>query len=112
MLLLLTFQLQDLKQLGYITAPPQLSSLYSHLFTLNRKALKFLLPYAHGAVALREASKSVLIKRCHEIRLAYRALADQLCRDGFLPDPDLIFYLTHHEIRELLEQRSPTLLQK
>jgi hypothetical protein len=82
------------------------------IFFLIRRALKFLLPYAHGGVALRETSKSLLIKRVHEIRIAYRTLADKLCRNGFLPDPNLIFYVTHHEIKELIEQRSPTIVQK
>ena len=89
-----------------------ISHCLNHLFFIFRKALNFLLPYAHGGVALREHSKSLLIKQCHEVRLAYRILAQKLCSNGFLPEPDLIYYVTHPEIKELIEKRSPTIVQK
>ncbi len=76
------------------------------------KRLKFVLPYVYRAVALRETCKSMIIKRGHEIRLAYRKLATKLCGEGRLPHPDLIFHLSHYELGQLLDTRSPTLLQK
>ena len=84
---------------------------YLH-YLIFRKTLKFLVPFAHQFVALRESCKSHLIKRSHEIRLAYRKLAQLLCLDGRLPDPELLFFLTHYEIGQLIHQRNPTLLNK
>ena len=77
-----------------------------------RKTLKFLTPFAYQFVALRETCKSHLIKKSHEIRLAYRKLAQKMCQDGRLPDPGLIFYLSHYEVGQLLHQRNPSLLNK
>ena len=37
--------------------------------------MKFILPHVYRAVALRETCKSMIIKKSHEMRLAYRKLA-------------------------------------
>ena len=77
-----------------------------------KKKLKFLLPYVYKAVSLRENCKSQLIAKSHQLRLAYRKLAQLLCLEGRLPDPELIWHLTHQEIGELIHNRNPVLLQK
>ena len=77
-----------------------------------KKKLKFLLPYVYKVVAWRENCKSQLIAKTHELRLAYRKLSKLLCEDGRLPDPDLIFHLSHQEIGALIENRNPTLIHK
>jgi hypothetical protein len=71
-----------------------------------------MLPYSYRFMSLREACKSIVIKKTHELRLAYRILAQKLCQNGRLPEPELIFHLSHYEIGQLVEVRNPTLIQK
>ena len=78
----------------------------------TKKRLKFVMPYVYQAVALRETCKSMIIKRIHELRLAYRTLAQRLCVEGKLPRPELIFHLSHFEIGQLMKSRNPSLLLK
>jgi len=74
--------------------------------------LKFILPYTHGSTILRETAKSLGIKQVHETRLAYRNLAMNMAKEGLLPDPELIFHMSHFEIGKLIEFRSPVIIQK
>ena len=77
-----------------------------------RDTLKFFLPLAYRFVSLRETCKSFLILKGHELRIAYRRLAEKLCENGYLPDPSLIFFLTHYEVGQLISDRNPALIQK
>ena len=74
--------------------------------------MKFILPHVYRAVALRETCKSMIIKKSHEMRLAYRKLAKKLCLDGRLPDSGLIFHLSHFEVGQIVKARNSTLVQK
>ncbi|XP_059474516.1 putative phosphoenolpyruvate synthase [Neocloeon triangulifer] len=78
----------------------------------TRRALRFLLPHCRTAVARREKSKSGLICAVHVLRTAYRRLARLLVREGRLPEADLLFYMTNHEISRLVSHRDPVLLAK
>ncbi|XP_037037024.1 putative phosphoenolpyruvate synthase [Bradysia coprophila] len=69
---------------------------------LTRFMLSKLIPLCQKAVQLRETSKSAMIAFIHEIRKAYRHLAELLYAEGLLPNTDLIFYLHREEILELL----------
>ena len=89
-----------------------LDQLSRKLKPITRIILKVILPYTHGSTALREKAKSLGISRTHEIRLAYRNLAQEMAREGRLPDPELIFHMTHYEIGKLLMNRSPVIIQK
>ena len=95
------------------------STIDSVLDQLNRKIkpftraiLKFILPYTHGSTALREKAKSLGISQVHDIRLAYRNLALTMAKKGCLPDPELIFHMSHFEIQKLIRYRSPVIIQK
>lgn len=51
----------------------------------------------------RERTKSLLIAYFHELRKGYRILAEKMQHDGILPSTDLIFYLTHREIGQVID---------
>ena len=84
----------------------------------KRIALKVLLPLAHSCVSNREATKSILIRfyfcwnffQCifcfrtvDQFRKAYSYLAETMVQSGFLSEPGLIWFLTHHEIGQSLQ---------
>lgn len=68
--------------------------------------IKFLLPLCKTSVQLRERSKSNYIAHIHELRKAYRYLGTQMYEKGFLPDPELIFYLSYHELGQILKDKN------
>lgn len=67
--------------------------------------LRRLLPLAHAAIRTREHTKSALVAVTTAFKHAYRALGSQLTQEGWLPDPDAVFFLTHQELGELLGGR-------
>lgn len=69
-----------------------------------RRALRFFLPRCQDYVQHRERTKSLLIAYIHELRKAYIILAEKMQKDGCLPETNLIFYLTHREIGQVLNQ--------
>ncbi|XP_076059223.1 rifampicin phosphotransferase [Oratosquilla oratoria] len=78
----------------------------------TKRALRFLVPICRNFVADRETTKSVLIKGIDAFRRAYRQLGQLMVSEWRIPDADLIFFLTHREIGQLLKSRSPTLIAK
>ena len=76
------------------------------------RALKFAVPRCRQAVVAREKTKSLLIRTIHLFRLAYRRLAHLLVCEGKLPDQELIFFLTHPEIKQVLDSKSASLISK
>jgi pyruvate,water dikinase len=68
----------------------------------SKKIVSFLLPKARIAVARREQTKAWSIGIQYQFKTAYRTLARKLVKNGLLDDPELIFFLTHQEIGELI----------
>ena len=66
------------------------------------RGLRFMLPLAHSAIRRREHTKSLLVLVTHRLKRAYRHLADLLVKEGHLPEPDLIFFFTHDELRDFV----------
>ena len=64
------------------------------------------------AVARREETKSVLTHVIHKFRLSYRKLATLLVAEKRIPDENLLFFLTHHEIGLLIEKPDLSLVRK
>ncbi|MCK5796333.1 MAG: hypothetical protein KAI47_04065 [Deltaproteobacteria bacterium] len=60
------------------------------------------LAWSQRTVQRRERSKSLLVKVTDVFKRAYRDLAAQLFADRILPEEELIFFLTHAELGELL----------
>lgn len=79
---------------------------------VTKAILRYLLPKIQRAVACREATKSELIRTTHKYRLAYRKLASKMVSQGILPSTELIFHLTHHELKLLIAKSNPLLINK
>lgn len=74
--------------------------------------LKYLIKQARDSVKNRELSKSMCIKVLDQFKIAYARLAEQSVQKGILPDEDLIYFLQHEEIGELLNKNKHTLVKK
>ena len=48
----------------------------------------------------------------HQMRQGFRALGRRMVEAGALPDADLVFYMSFHEVRQVLRTRSPVIIQK
>jgi len=67
--------------------------------------LRRLLPLAHAAIRTREHTKSALVAVTTAFKHAYRSLGSQMTEEGWLPDQDAVFFLTHQELGDLLRGR-------
>lgn len=74
--------------------------------------LKKLVLRSRKAVIRREMTKAIFVNVIHKFRLAYRKLGKLMVLEEYLPSEDLIFFLTHDEIKQVLNCRHPTLVQK
>jgi pyruvate,water dikinase len=63
------------------------------------RALRWLLPKAHYAIRQREHTKSMMVMTTHRLKRGYRHLGELLERAGHLSDADLVFFLTHDELK-------------
>lgn len=81
-------------------------------FDLHRFILGWLVPLCRNFVLQREANKDCCIFVNHQLRLAYRNLAQLMVKEGRLPDADLVFFFTHYELGALLQTRDPVLITK
>ncbi|XP_041048282.1 uncharacterized phosphotransferase YvkC-like [Carcharodon carcharias] len=89
-----------------------IASIKSPLSKFQKFILRLVLPKARKAVAVREFGKSMGIKMTDVFKRAYWKLANLMVQEGFLPDKDLLFFLTHSEIGKLLLHRSPALISR
>ncbi|XP_077511785.1 rifampicin phosphotransferase-like isoform X2 [Amblyomma americanum] len=87
-------------------------SLDIKLGVVSRKLLTWLMRKCRRGVALRELSKNLVVKVVDAIRCACWLLADQMHREGRLPEPSTLFFLDLAEIDQLLRTRSPRLVAK
>lgn len=67
---------------------------------------------AKAGMRNRELSKSLIIKVQSHFRRAYKQLGEKLTESKVLPDPDLIYFLTHSEIGELLKANKKELVSR
>jgi len=79
-----------------------IASLKTPISSINKFILRQVIPLCRKAVTLREMTKNVTISAVHTLRLAYRRLGALMVAEGYIPDEYLIFFLTHHEIGQLL----------
>ncbi|XP_064460577.1 rifampicin phosphotransferase-like isoform X2 [Ornithodoros turicata] len=89
-----------------------IGSLNLPLSLLQRLRLAYLVEMSRRSVAQRESSKSLLVKAIDTFRVAYNELADKMLQEGFIPERDLLFFMTHHEVGRLLNTRSATILSR
>ncbi|KAK3608147.1 hypothetical protein CHS0354_034105 [Potamilus streckersoni] len=71
-----------------------------------------LVSLARRGVAKREWGKSLSIKMGDVLKRAYWRLADLLVQECRLPEQELLFFLTHTEIKTLIRTRSSELVRK
>ena len=74
---------------------------------LKRSIIKTLAKSTREAVAMREASKSAVIKFQQKLKFAYIDLAEQLRGKGWIENSEDIFNLTHKEIGALIKKELP-----
>ncbi|MGI5849571.1 MAG: PEP/pyruvate-binding domain-containing protein [Christensenellales bacterium] len=77
-----------------------------------RLILRYIIGQARRGVVCREFTKSMSIKALDRFKTAYRHLAYMLEQNGALPDADLIFFLTHEEIIQLIQKNELSLIKK
>lgn len=70
-----------------------------------KTAVKYLAGQARAGVYNREYTKSRFVRAIDRFKVAYSALADRLVTAGALPDPDLIYFLSHEEIGDMIKNR-------
>ena len=74
---------------------------------------RWVIPGCHSGVALREQSKSFDIKCVNKFRQLFREMGKMMCyREGRIPEPDLIYFLTLNELKVLTEFRDPKIVMK
>lgn len=79
---------------------------------IKRMALKYLIKQARNGCRNREFSKSRMILMVDQFKQAYRELAKMLVDKGALPEADLIYFLTHRELGDLIFHRDPIYVKK
>jgi pyruvate,water dikinase len=67
--------------------------------------------FGQRGIRERETTKSQVILLTTLFKRAYRALARQMVEEGLLDDPDLVFFLQHAELGELLRGPNPRLVE-
>jgi phosphohistidine swiveling domain-containing protein len=70
--------------------------------------LRWLLPKAHNAIRRRETTKSMLVQTTHKLSEAYHILGQCLVSERVFTDSDQVFFLTHEELRALVENARQT----
>ncbi|CAG2177381.1 unnamed protein product [Oppiella nova] len=83
--------------------------------TRNQKYLlkNWILPACQRSVADREESKLFDIKCVDKFRQLLNKMGEMMSyREGRLPEPDLVFFLTLHELNVLTQTRDPKIVMK
>ena len=87
-------------------------SLQTNMDRFQKMLLKtFLVQKTIDGINGRELAKSYMTKVTHIFKQAYWRLAEMMVRESRLPEPDLLFFLTHGEIGELIKHRSSKLVR-
>ena len=73
---------------------------------IARGGIKYLINQSRAGVYNREYTKARFVRAVDCFKKAYVRLADDLVSAGALPDKDLIYFLTHAELGDLIKNRS------
>ena len=74
--------------------------------------IKYLIKQARNGVVNREFTKSRSIMVLDKYKIAYWHLGSLMESEGFLPVSDLVFFLTHEELGQLIRQEQRALVKK
>ncbi|KAL0121697.1 hypothetical protein PUN28_006885 [Cardiocondyla obscurior] len=89
-----------------------IASLKTPISSFLKLLLQKVIPVCRKAVTLREMTKNVTVSAIHTLRLAYRRLGTLMVTKSYIPDEQLIFFMTHQEIGQLLNSHNPLLVRK
>ncbi|XP_012537594.1 prodigiosin synthesizing transferase PigC isoform X1 [Monomorium pharaonis] len=89
-----------------------IASLKTPMSSFSKFILQKLIPLCRKAVIRRETTKNITVSAVHILRLAYRRLGALMIAESYIPDEQLIFFLTHQEIGQLLNNHNPLLVRK
>lgn len=81
-------------------------------YGLKRIALRAFVNGSRKGCRSREYSKSRMIIAVDKFKQAYRRLAKMLVEKGALPDSDLVYFMTHQELGELINSHDPRYIKK
>ena len=84
------------------SAPVQQDILLAPLTPSAQRTVRWVLPRAKEGVAMREMSKSNLIRFQDHLKRGYRTLAERMTAHGMLPETDLIYFYTHTELARVI----------
>ncbi|XP_070152033.1 rifampicin phosphotransferase-like, partial [Polyergus mexicanus] len=89
-----------------------IASLKTPMSSFTKWLLRQVIPLCRKAVTRREITKNILISAVHTLRLAYKHLGVLMVAESYIPDENLIFFLTHQEIGQLLNKHNSLLVRK
>lgn len=79
---------------------------------ITRFLLSVIVKKSRSAVARREATKCELSRSVNKLRKAYALLANKLKEEGKIPNINLIYHLSDHEIGQIIAANNPILVKK
>ncbi len=94
------------------TAEDNIAEVLAPYKGIKKAILKYLIKEARNGCRNREFSKSRMILVVDRFKMAYRQLAKMLVEEGALPENDLIYFLTHRELGDLIFHRNPLYVKK
>nr|XP_039272372.1 putative phosphoenolpyruvate synthase isoform X1 [Styela clava] len=96
----------------YMSTEEVIKKLRTPVSSFVRFLLKWAIPRARKSVGGREWGKSKAVDICDRFKKAYWTLSSMMEKEEYLPDGDLMFFLTHGEIGKLLRTRSAQLVTR
>ncbi|XP_070544378.1 rifampicin phosphotransferase-like isoform X2 [Ptychodera flava] len=95
-----------------VSVEDAINQLKSPVSFVGKHVLKWVVPKARVAVGNRELGKSLAIKIVDHFKCAYWKLSELMVKEGLLPDKDLLFFLTHQELGQVIRRSNTTLVGK
>lgn len=89
-----------------------IESLKTPMSSFTKWFLQQVIPLYRKAVTRREMTKNMIVSTVHTLRLAYKHLGALMVAKNCIPDENLIFFLTHQEIGQLLNNNNSLLVRK
>ncbi|GAB6030503.1 hypothetical protein CHUAL_007365 [Chamberlinius hualienensis] len=95
-----------------LTVNEAINNIKTKIGFFRRKLLAFAISRCKSGVCYREQAKSMMIKVEERLKMSFCLLAKLMVNEGFLPDTDLIYFLTFEEVGIVLNTRSSSLLAR
>ena len=107
-------QLKERQTESIVKSEDVMTRIKSPLSRTQRFILKkWVIPGCHNGIALREQSKAFDVKCVNKFRQFFREMGRMMCyREGRIPEPELIYFLTLNELKILTKVRDPKIVMK